>query len=198
MDKAEDVIVSGSSAGGLAVMLHIDYLAQKIHKKNHGTNVAGVPDAGLFLDVDSVDGERKMKDQINFKDIWQFQGLKDAAVGSQARCYKEIGDNNAYKCMFPQYLLHFIRTPLFFSNSFADAWQFHNVMGLDCADSGCSKEKINYINDFRSHMVHTLRSEAPEGSGWWITDCFVHTMADHAKFFSEVTVQGVMVSSFIH
>ena len=34
MDEASDVIVSGSSAGGLTVFLHIDYIAELIKKRS--------------------------------------------------------------------------------------------------------------------------------------------------------------------
>lgn len=44
--KATDIIVTGSSAGGLAAFLWMDYIKQKSKAKN----VYGAPDSGIFLD----------------------------------------------------------------------------------------------------------------------------------------------------
>ena len=47
----------GSSAGGLAVFLNIDYIASKIKEKaSHDTVVVGMPDGGFFLDLPSSHG----------------------------------------------------------------------------------------------------------------------------------------------
>jgi len=50
LDRASDAIISGSSAGGLTVYLHIDEIAGII-KHRSSARVVGIPDAGFFLDV---------------------------------------------------------------------------------------------------------------------------------------------------
>ena len=47
--SAATVVVSGCSAGGLAVFLHVDHLAAKVRAANPGARVLGAPGAGFFL-----------------------------------------------------------------------------------------------------------------------------------------------------
>ena len=49
MARATDLIVSGSSAGGLATILHADQWTEMVKQKNPQTFVAAVPESGLFL-----------------------------------------------------------------------------------------------------------------------------------------------------
>merc|ERR1711871_853931 len=53
MAYATDIVISGSSAGALAVLQHIDYIANKIRSGSmiSDVKIAGIPDAGYFLDV---------------------------------------------------------------------------------------------------------------------------------------------------
>lgn len=49
LSSASTVIVSGCSAGGLAVYMHLDYISAKIHAVSPSTRVVGAPGAGFFL-----------------------------------------------------------------------------------------------------------------------------------------------------
>ena len=61
MNTASEVVISGSSAGGLSVILHIDALRHKIHTRSKTKPfVTGVIDGGYFLDVPSIHGENRM------------------------------------------------------------------------------------------------------------------------------------------
>jgi len=51
---ASDVVVSGSSAGGLTVYLHLDAIAATFGAK---TRVVGMVDAGYFLDANTTAGQ---------------------------------------------------------------------------------------------------------------------------------------------
>ena len=76
MHEAEDVIITGSSAGGLTAILHADHIADKIREKNiKNPNIAAIPDAGYFMDVLSVDGEYKLADDFSFKAMYDFQNI---------------------------------------------------------------------------------------------------------------------------
>ena len=192
MSRASDVILSGSSAGGLAVMLHADTIAKKIHAVNSKTNVAGIPDAGFFMDIPSVDGENRMVTKQGFKDLYEFQGIAEASEGALAVCHSYFKDKGTpYKCLLPQYLLSFVKTPMFFTQSYADAYQFPNVMGLSCGDAKCDSAATKYVNRFREKMMHYMNSELPNNSGYWVTGCYVHTMIDHSKWHAEATVEGM-------
>lgn len=52
MSAAEEVMIAGCSAGGLAAYTWVDNIAARFDKSK--VNVYGVGDAGIFLDVDNV------------------------------------------------------------------------------------------------------------------------------------------------
>lgn len=193
MGNADDIILSGSSAGGLAVILHADTIADKIHKHNGNTpNIAGIPDAAFFMDVPSTEGENRMVEKQGFKDLYNFQNIGEASDGALKRCHSYFESKGTpYKCLLPQYLLSFVKTPMFFTQSYADAYQFPNVMALSCGETSCNSKAISYVNKFRHAMMHYLDSSAPKSSGYWVTGCQVHTMVDHSKWFAEGTVDGM-------
>ena len=53
MSKSKQVILKGSSAGGLATYLHADYFGSKLPPT---TRFVAAPGAGFFLDAPSYDG----------------------------------------------------------------------------------------------------------------------------------------------
>lgn len=55
--NATDVVIAGSSAGGLATFLHCDKWANSINLASRGkTKVVCSPDSGYFMDYDCCDG----------------------------------------------------------------------------------------------------------------------------------------------
>lgn len=53
MSKAEIVIVSGCSAGGIAAYFWVDYIRSKLPAS---VVVYGIPDSGIFIDMAAIDG----------------------------------------------------------------------------------------------------------------------------------------------
>ena len=84
----------------------------------------------------------------------------------------------------PQYLLKFIKTPLFFAQSFVDAYQVTNVMGLACTpgsseNGACNKKSLKYIKKFRKHMLKSMEESRSMLTGYWFVSCPIHTIANH-------------------
>jgi len=103
MEKATDVIISGSSAGGLAVMILLDQIGyftynDKLLLLNDFTpaalitarsalekppRIAGVADAGFFLDMPSFEGVQGMRDKLGFARLFEFQ---NSQISVSAEC----------------------------------------------------------------------------------------------------------------
>ena len=192
MDSAKDVIITGSSAGGLTAILHADHIADRIREKNHNNpNIAAIPDAGYFMDIPSVDGEYKLQDDFSFKDMYNFQNIAASSSSALAACRDTYDDKKqAYRCLFPQYIMPFVRTPMFFTQSFADAYQFPNVMGMSPSSSG--SDVVKYVDNFRSIMLHSM-TNGPSKNGYWLTGCKVHTLSYHSDWFSEKSINGLQM-----
>ena len=110
MAQASEVVISGSSAGGLAVLNHIDYLKHKIHTRSRTKPVVvGIVDGGYFMDVPSISGEN-MINQV-YKNIFLQQNV---TVNHKCmKFYEETQPGQGWKCMMPQYSMQFISTPIF-------------------------------------------------------------------------------------
>ena len=74
MMHAQEVVISGSSAGGLAVINHLDYLNNKITKRAQTDPiVVGIVDGGYFMDVPSMGGTNLLS-QV-YKNIYLQQDV---------------------------------------------------------------------------------------------------------------------------
>jgi hypothetical protein len=88
LSSARNIIISGTSAGGLAVFLHIDYLVDKIHnyakiaEASRNTlqprvpYIVGVPDAGYFMHLKSYTHEYLYAD--NYFWVFHTQNVSDS------------------------------------------------------------------------------------------------------------------------
>jgi hypothetical protein len=74
----------------------LDYIADKIKSESKLSmelyNVAGVADAGFFLDIPSVDGEMRMQTHQGFVDSFTFQNLEGTLNKDCVKAYKGEGE----------------------------------------------------------------------------------------------------------
>ena len=194
--SAESLIVSGCSAGGLAVYLHLDYLAAKVHSVNPATRVVGAPGAGFFLGEQPPFSGNGYLEQYKWvfnasnasSAIDGFSGTNDACLAAHAVT------NDTWRCYIAPDVLPFIATPLFVSNSLSDAWQAGAIMGIGCSPTkagACSPEQMGYLWNFRQDMLDLLEPVLAPGSphGAFAQGCFVHVVEDTGGWTS-VRVQN--------
>jgi hypothetical protein len=98
LDKASTVVVKGCSAGGLAVYLHADYLADKIHAVNPAVTVVSSPGAGLFLDWPGFDG--KYHYRANYQWVFANANITPQRPGSVSPL-RGSSRSSARPCSFP-------------------------------------------------------------------------------------------------
>ena len=196
LDKATDVIVSGSSAGGLSVMLNIDKISKIIKAGSSAKKkpkVVGVVDAGFFLDVKAYDGKSYgMRDIQNFKNIIEMQNVKHGGALSP-KCLATMSAEDAWKCMLPQYFLQYVDTPLFIVQSIIDSYQWQYVFRLDCEPkrkSTCSENEIKYLKGIRKTFANAIRSDERKHDGWWVTKCLAHTIVDRNFLWQDYEISG--------
>jgi len=91
--EMEEMVVAGCSAGGLAVWLGLDAMADQIHQANPDVLVTGLPDSGWFPDVQGPTyfGWR-------MRESWDLFGMEG---GTDADC---VGAREAGECFFAEYV----------------------------------------------------------------------------------------------
>ncbi|CAO2821815.1 unnamed protein product [Amaranthus hypochondriacus] len=179
---AQKILLSGCSAGGLAVFLHCDNLSSFLPSN---VTVKCLSDAGFFLDEPDIAMNRTIRTVYN--EVVSLQGVEQYL---DQKCIDSVDDPKL--CFFPQYVLNFIRTPLFILNSAYDSWQFHNILvpfsgGVAKPWSPCkfnltkcTDSQIQTLQDFRQEMVETLSPfyKQTKTGGVFINSCFAHCQSE--------------------
>uniref|UniRef100_A0A452YTP3 Pectin acetylesterase n=1 Tax=Aegilops tauschii subsp. strangulata TaxID=200361 RepID=A0A452YTP3_AEGTS len=179
--KAEKVLLSGCSAGGLATFFHCDNLGELL---GGVATVKCMSDAGFFLDVDDISGNNSIRPFFS-----SLVALQGAEKNLNKDCLNSTLD--PYLCFFPQYALQNIKTPYFILNSAYDVYQFHHIFVPPSSDprghwsrckadpSACSTLQIATLQGLRSAMLTALKLfEGEPEVGMFINSCFAHCQSE--------------------
>ncbi|NP_001346598.1 Pectin acetylesterase 9 isoform 1 [Zea mays] len=181
--RADKVLLSGCSAGGLATFFHCDGLKQRL---GAAATVKCLSDAGFFLDLSDISGSNTIRQF--FSSLVSLQGIQK---NLNMDCLSSTSTDNAYLCFFPQFALANIRTPFFILNSAYDVYQFHHILVPPSSDpgghwsrcksdpGGCNATQIATLQGLRSGMLTSLRQfkSKPE-AGMFINSCFAHCQSE--------------------
>lgn len=128
MNDASDIIVSGCSAGGLAVYLGIDQLATIIRQTNPKVTIRGLVISGYFLENEGIYGHHATTGyhDINYPGFSYVNGMKsiftllNISAGVHPRCIqyytkqnRSAVETNIANCIFAGRIAPFLQTPVF-------------------------------------------------------------------------------------
>ncbi|XP_068646302.1 pectin acetylesterase 9-like [Aristolochia californica] len=150
LNVAQKVLLSGTSAGGLATFLHCDNLK---HLLPSTTTLKCLSDAGLFLDIEDV--SRMNTVRPIFEGVVALQAVEK---NLDRRCTTSL--QNPSLCFFPQYALQYIQTPYFILNAAYDAYQFNHILVPPSTDINRT-----WLSFFRGKMLATLEPLRGSSSG---------------------------------
>ncbi|KAK4786621.1 hypothetical protein SAY86_010454 [Trapa natans] len=176
MRLANQALLSGCSAGGLASILHCDEFRALFPES---TKVKCLSDAGLFLDATDVSGGHSLRNF--FAGVVSLQGVQ---ASLPITCTSHLDPTS---CFFPQNLISSIKTPLFIINAAYDIWQIQESLAPGAADphgdwlqcklnyAKCSPSQIEFLQGFRDNMLDVIAdfSKSPQ-HGLFINSCFAH------------------------
>jgi len=168
MDKAVEVVISGQSAGGLAVMLGIDDMASQIYNVNNRAKVVGLVDSGFFPDIDfSVDriGNRTYRYSSSLRSTFHNMRMFH---GTNRYCLQDKEVTTA-DCAFAEYLIPHVGVPLFIMQSSYDSWVLRNVVPWRYIVNRTLQSTVARISDgvVQGISNHVLSSA-------FIDECFHH------------------------
>jgi len=205
--KADNVLLTGCSAGGLATYLHTDYVHTQL--KTLAPKMAKFKASaisGFFLNHNTV--ENKPVYPTEMKNIFH---LANSTHGVNAACIAAKAPADQWECNFAQSAYAYTTSPTFPLNSALDSWQtgciytseldagfpnqndIHNGVCSSapgwkaCAGNpeSCTASQMTtmnkYIADFQSIMTSTKTYKAA-GNGAFIHSCHTHCEAQSAAW----------------
>ncbi len=184
---ATDVVVSGCSAGGLSVYLHLDEVAALF--QGRGTKVRGLADSGFFLDTDDNGcttaedirwlATRANSPALNPQDLVCLAQHGGGAGGMDVWRQKRLRDpetpllgNEAARaqCMFARNVLPTIQTPVF---SFISKYDGAQAASINCIE-GTQVEAQNQAGELFSQVFRETLAATPVPHGYLVDACVRH------------------------
>jgi len=214
LNKATEVLLSGSSAGGLAVYIHADQIGEMLP----GTvrRYKAIPMSGVFLDHPNAEDTFVYTPQIQY--VFQMQ---NCTAGMNVRCLVSKSPRYMHLCMMAEYTMQFIQTPLFISNSAYDSWSTSCILGAEpvlnptrngnCSavykwaacekdPSQCTQYQWSKIeqwgNDF-SDRIENNEAVLADGNGLYEYSCHYH-VAEKTQYWDSMIVQGTVMRDAIY
>jgi len=173
------VLISGSSAGGIATILHADYFTE--YWKDavvKATPMGGWFYAGVTAVSDYEQGEGTPVEHLGFIDAWK-PFIPGACAANTGR--------NLSACTDAHFLYPFIRTPLFIRENLFDRAKLMNC--------GISRPvNRQYMRDWGKWMhtqLEIIRNSHKQKDGFYVPSCFDHTR--NMGFWSTPVLGGVPV-----
>ncbi|XP_058082583.1 pectin acetylesterase 12-like [Magnolia sinica] len=180
MRFANQALLSGCSAGGLASIFHCDNFRELFPAT---TKVKCLSDGGLFLDAIDVSGKRSLRSI--YHRVVNLQGVEK---NLPEFCTRRLSPS---LCFFPQNLLSHIKTPLFILNAAYDAWQVQASLAPLSADphgvwsackldhAKCNAAQLAILEGFRKQILKYVRVfSKSKKNGLFINSCFSHCQSE--------------------
>ncbi|KAF7090524.1 hypothetical protein CFC21_093259 [Triticum aestivum] len=178
MNKAENALISGCSAGGLTSILHCDRFHRLLPA---AANVKCLSDAGFFINVKDIAGVNHAA--AFFSDVVKTHG---SVKNLPSLCTSKLP---AGMCLFPQNEVKQIQTPLFILNAAYDSWQVRNILVPGGSDprwrsckhdiKQCSAKQLKILQGFRDHFLEAIEAQGDSPTrGLFINSCFAHCQSE--------------------
>ncbi|KAL3849453.1 hypothetical protein ACJIZ3_011335 [Penstemon smallii] len=185
MRNANNAILAGNSAGGLATILHCDGFRALIP---NAARFKCIADAALFVRGKDLPGAEDKRERP-FATIVAFHGIDKFLPKS---CTSKMDPG---LCLFPENLLGDIETPIFLVNSAFDSLQIaSNLVPVEPGWNNCTKDikfctstQIQTTKEFRAALLKTLPEDNNSSRGIFIDSCFYHDQINYYPRWSGPT-----------
>ncbi|KAB7500336.1 Palmitoleoyl-protein carboxylesterase NOTUM, partial [Armadillidium nasatum] len=186
--NGHSLVLSGSSAGGVGVLLNLDHIRRQVTKMNLEVDVKGVADSAWFLDnkpfaplecqdAHSCSPNQAMKLGHN---LWKSRLPRSCEI---------LNQNKPWECFLGYKILPTIQSSLFIFQ-----WVFDEAqMQMDNVGKPVSKQQWNYIHSNGERIKRSLNNL----SAVFAPSCISHTSLT-SRHWSSVKVNGVSLSDALN
>lgn len=171
-----DFVIGGSSAGGLAVYLHLDRWRAALPPK---AEVVGLADSGFFLDW-SASRPSQAKHSYDADLRWGFRNMNATHGVNEACIAAKLGSGrDSSDCVFAANTLPHIKTPIFIMQSPFDSWQLQWEHGEG------RMPNFTALNEYGNELTRQLvaASSGRKQIGGFVEHCYHHCTT--ARLWSE-------------
>ncbi|XP_047944711.1 pectin acetylesterase 11-like [Salvia hispanica] len=175
MGNAQNAMLVGTSAGAMTTTLHCDKF-RKLFQKN--SRVKCVSDSGFIIHGKGLLGDHYREKY--YADVIRTHGLRKSLPKS---CTSKMNPN---LCLFPEYYVGDIQTPLFLLESAFDAFQIeYNTLPAVGGRLGwsnclgnlrhCNSTQLGIMRDFRNTFIGALlKLKHSLSRGMFVHSCYLH------------------------
>ncbi|KAL5242347.1 hypothetical protein ACI65C_009757 [Semiaphis heraclei] len=183
--NANALILSGSSAGGVGVMLNLDPI-QKMLRQYSGMSVHGITDSGWFMDQQPYDIEDEGGSSASPVEAVKL-GIPYWHSQIPSRC-RNLYINEPSKCFIGYKIYPTLSVPLFVFQWLYDEFQLKNDVGTPV-----TKQQWDYIHK----MGETLRKSLLNVTSVFAPSCVSHTVLTK-KDWKNIKIDSVSLPTALH
>ncbi|XP_019259631.1 PREDICTED: pectin acetylesterase 8-like isoform X2 [Nicotiana attenuata] len=176
MQTAENAILTGTSAGGLATILNCDKFKSLLPDD---ARVKCVADAAFFINAKTISGTYDIQDEYR-----RVVTLHGSVKNLPPSCTSIMEPS---LCFFPRNVVPYVQTPLFIINSQYDSWQVNHIWVPKYLDpqhvwkncnshiSNCTFSQRMIIQGYGVEFLKAFLGLTPSFTrGYFITSCYSH------------------------
>ena len=172
LDAASDFVISGSSAGGLAVLWHTNYIARNFLNLS-STKVVSMPETGFFIEHNGWKGQTQWANHMRVG--FEMHNVSSSIV--DAACLDS-------DCVFAQNIAGDNIIPTFVLNSQYDSYQAQCLLGTGTENAALLNE---WGRNFTRILTESFLSRSDNMYGAYIDGCYRHS---GLKFWAGLNIDG--------
>lgn len=179
---AKELVLSGSSAGGQAVLTYSNFIKKHFeHIGNYNVKLYAIADSGVFLNHYNFESQKflqrkmwlELANYIENNEI--IKDYCDFTLTSQA--------SNFTNCFFADHFIDKIKIPVLLLQSVYDSYAIKRVIGIDCFINklysngkleGCPEDLIAEIDDYKTKLILKLSKLNSNFVNFYMPDCVGH------------------------
>ncbi|XP_078580938.1 uncharacterized protein LOC144864601 [Branchiostoma floridae x Branchiostoma japonicum] len=177
MSNATTVILSGSSAGGIAVYRQADHVRSRLPRT---VQYRVLPSSGLMV------WELNTKNNDFFRRRADMHGMLDGP--DHPACLQAFPGDDRWKCLLPQFAAPYVTSAMFVLNAAYDSWALKNILRLDCKPERCSGRDQQALLRYQEKVIGVTASLG-RTQGAFIPSCDDHSIIGTSDY-NKIVVGG--------
>ena len=214
MTDVDELVLTGSSAGGLATTLTVDRVKQLVQPKR----IAGLSDAGFFKYQHNHSTPRWSGSGNYSADMEHVFDMVNASGSLSDRCQTaqttrgsavpqvggtEVPAPGPWNCMVAATAEQYVESPLFFLQSRFDHFQLGAELALQCMirqsysppwkDANCTGAEVSAIKEYGKDLhaeLFRVINKSSHVRGIYLSSCIIHGQSN-LNAWTKTTINGV-------